>query len=75
MTTSSNSKITIDRCISCDRNTRNVTRRKPKFYYASLAMLASKGLNTEDRVIPRGKRKGEKGNSFINCITSWCWWL
>ena len=47
--------------IGGNRNTRNVTRRKPKFYYASLAMLASKGLNTEDRVIPRGKRKGEKG--------------
>ncbi len=36
-------------------------KRKPKFLYVSLAMMASKGVNTEDRLIFRSTRLGGKG--------------
>ena len=36
-------------------------RRKPKFLYVSLAMLSSKGLNAEDRLIFRHQRIDKGG--------------
>ena len=36
-------------------------KRKPKFLYVSLAMLSSKGLNTEDRTILRSQRTDKGG--------------
>ena len=41
--------------------TKRTVKRKPKFLYVSLAMMASKGLNTEDRLIFRKNRLGGKG--------------
>ena len=41
--------------------TKRTVKRKPKFLYVSLAMMASKGLNTEDRLIFRKDRFGPKG--------------
>ena len=36
--------------------TKRTVKRKPKFLYVSLAMIAGKGLNTEDKVIYRKDR-------------------
>ena len=41
--------------------TKRTLKRKPKFLYVSLAMMASKGVNTEDRLIFRSTRLGGKG--------------
>ena len=41
--------------------TRRTVRRQPRFLYVSLAMMASKGINTEDRLIFRRNRLGGKG--------------
>ena len=40
---------------------RKTQKRRPKLLYVSLAMAASKGLNTEDRLIFRRQRLGGKG--------------
>ena len=40
---------------------KRTVKRKPKFLYVSLAMMASKGANTEDRLIFRSTRLGGKG--------------